>query len=174
MAAVQRFRQGIRALMAFTQVLDDSIVRHYLSPAQMALFDQMSRAEQLHSINVLKHILAQDNHTPHDLAVAALLHDVGKIRYPLAIWQKSLGVVVRKFLPGRFTAWSQDDGSTRWKRAFVVITQHPAWGAALVAPTGANERILWLISHHADTLKDWQHHPYAALLRRLKWADDAN
>ena len=174
MTAVKRFRQGIRALLAFAQVLDEDIITHYLNTEQIALFYKMRRSEQLHSVNVLKHILAQQGDMPHDLAVAALLHDVGKIRYPLAIWQKSLGVVVRRFLPQKFIIWSQNDGSIRWKRAFVVITQHPAWSAELVATTGASERVLWLIGHHADTLEEWRDHPCSDLLRRLQWADDAN
>lgn len=173
MAARQRLRQGVRALLAFTQTLDYDLAAAYLTPSQLDLFKQMSRGEQLHSLNVLRYVLMQEPTTPDDLALAALLHDVGKVRHPLAVWEKSLAVVVRGLLPRQFARWSREH-PTWWKRAFVVAEQHPAWSAEIVAPTGASERALWLIRHHADDLAMWAGHPYQPLLHRLKLADDKN
>src|SRR5215213_6736056 len=97
--AIQRLRQGIRALFAFTQPVDFDLAASYLTPAEMALFRQMRRSEQLHSLNVLRTVLAESaaaqQFVPPELAVAALLHDVGKSRYPLAVWQKTIAVLVR-------------------------------------------------------------------------------
>ncbi len=173
MAAANRLRQGVRALIAFTHEVDYALAGAYLNPAQLALFKQMKRSEQLHSLNVLRGVMAQGD-VPHDLALAALLHDVGKTRYPLAVWQKTVAVIFRRLSPARFVAWSACDPRHLWYRPFVVSESHPRWGAELVAATGASERALWLIAHHADPLRERTAHPHAPLLARLKRADDVN
>ncbi len=174
MAVSQRLQQGIRALFAFTRPVDHTLAAAYLNPAQMAYFRQMKRSEQQHSLNVLRALLAQGS-TPDDLAVAALLHDVGKIRQPLAVWQKAAVVLARRFLPRAYARWSADDATApRWRRMFIVAAHHPRWGAALIAPTGAAACVIWLIAHHADDPALWEDHPCIQLLKRLKLADDTH
>jgi hypothetical protein len=174
MAVGIRLKQGIRALFAFSVPVDEALAEAYLPPAQMALFRKLRKAEQLHSLNVLRTVLQQEATTPQDLAVAALLHDVGKIRYPMAIWQKSCVVIVRHFLPSFHARWSADEHCTDWRRMFVVGVHHPKWSAELVAQVGGTPRALWLIRHHADEVSAHTHHPDVTLLKRLKSADDAN
>lgn len=174
MATSQRLRQGIRALFAFTQTPDDALAETYLNPEQMILFKQMHLSEQLHSLNVLRDILAQQADTPSDLATSALLHDVGKSQYPLAIWQKTIAVIIRKVAPSLYNHWSKKNPRNLWFRAFAVAEMHPLWGRQLAEETNASDCELWLIEHHADNLDDWQNHPYVALLERLKKADDLN
>jgi hypothetical protein len=70
------FRQGIRALTAFAQPVDLDLAAAHLSPPLLTLFGRMQRNDQLHSLNVLRSVLAQGP-TPPDLATAALLHDSG-------------------------------------------------------------------------------------------------
>lgn len=171
---MHRIKQGGRALLAFAQPLDDALVTQTLSPAQIGLFRQLKRAEQLHSLNVLRDVLAQANSTPPDLAAAALLHDCGKSRYALATWQKTLAVLVRAFLPPLEQHLSKDDRLTFWRAPFVVRQYHPAWGAKMLSEIGASPRLIWLVAHHADPLERWQDHPDVNLLARLKKADDAN
>lgn len=171
---MHRIRQGGRALLAFAQPLDDTLVARTLSAAQQGLFRQMKRAEQLHSLNVLRDVLVQADSTPPDLAAAALLHDCGKSRYALATWQKSLAVVVRAFLPPLEQHLSQDERLSFWRAPFVVRQYHPAWGAQMLSEIGASPRLIWLVAHHADPLERWQDHPDVTLLARLKKADDAN
>lgn len=173
MTAVYRVRQGLRALLAFTQPLDLTLAEVYLSPAERRLFRQMRHSEQLHSLRVLAAVLAQGE-TPRPLAVAALLHDVGKARYRLMIWQKTLAVLVHRFAPGLFRRWSAGSGAAFWTRPFVVREQHPAWGAQLLEQAGASEAAAWLVAHHQDDAQRWSDHPYHAWLQRLQAADDRN
>jgi hypothetical protein len=166
--------QGLSALFAFAQPIDESPAESHLSPGQMALFKRLNRGERLHSLHVLRDVMAQEESTPHDLVVAALLHDVGKIRYSLAVWQKTLAVLLKRFAPSVYHRWSKESPSRSWRIACVVAEHHPAWGAELVAETGATECALWLIEHHADPITRWSDHPYGTLLHRLQQADNEN
>jgi len=173
MIALRRVRQGMRALLAFSQPVDDALAAEYLTPKLMALFKQMRRSEQLHSLQVLRAVLAQGP-APLDLAVAALLHDVGKSRYPLALWQKTLAVLVHTFTPALFDRWSAADARSLC-RPFVVYAHHPAWSAEMLTQAGASETAVWLVAHHQETSGD-NSADFAAihLLKRLQAADDAN
>ena len=173
MAAVQRLQQGLRALTAFARPVDRDRAAAYLSPPLLACFDAMRRSEQQHSLNVLAELEAEGPVTV-DLAVAALLHDAGKSRYPFPTWQKTMVVLVRAFLPRRFARLSQGSEHDRIARPFVISQQHPAWSASLAEQAGASSRAVWLIAHHADPPDQWTSHPDAPLLARLRAADDHN
>lgn len=174
MAVIYRLKQGIQALLAFAQPVDLPLAAQYLSAAQVSLFQQMTRSEQLHSLNVLRTVLSQDAETAHDLAVAALLHDCGKSRYALNVAQRTISVLTEKLLPAVFKRLSNDETLTFWRAPFVVRRHHPAWSAQMLAEVGASERAVWLAAHHADKLSQHPEHPHYALLARLKAADDMN
>lgn len=171
---LQRFQQGIRALFAFAQDVDYDLAERYLESEQMTLFRSMAKSEQLHSLNVLRDVLKQETQTPHDLAVAALLHDCGKSRKHLAVWQKTLSVLVKKLAPAWDKRLSEDGDLNFWRAPFIVRRHHPRWGAELMRDRNSSDCVIWLIEHHADNADDWQGHPYYDLLIRLQGADDAN
>jgi len=77
-----RIKQGLSSLFAFTRSVDFDLAERYLNSAQMTLFRRFKRGEQLHSLNVLRTLLAQDE-TPHDLALAASrsLHRASVLRW---------------------------------------------------------------------------------------------
>ncbi|MCS6836275.1 MAG: hypothetical protein NZ750_09690 [Anaerolineae bacterium] len=175
-----RLRQGVRALLADLRPLDEELAARTLDAVQLALFRRMTRSEQLHSLNVLRDVLAQAAETPRDLAQAALLHDVGKTLCPLSVAQRSLAVVIATLWPALDRRWRGADPQAAleqlstlpwWRVGSVVRYHHPAWGAQLAQSAGLSARALWLIAHHAEAIDD---HPHAALLRRLQQADDRN
>ena len=173
MTAVYRIRQGLRAVFAFSREVELPLAAEYLTPEHMALFQQMRRSEQLHSLNVLRDVLAQGS-IPHDLAVAALLHDVGKSRYPMGTWQKTMAVLVRAISPRLFEQWSKGNPANLWKRPFVVYVDHAKWSAQLIADAGASENAIWLVAHHQESADQWDNHSLVSLLRRLQEADNSN
>jgi hypothetical protein len=175
-----RLRQGLHALTALAQPVALDVAAATLTSPQFALFCRLRRAEQLHSLRVLARVQAQAPLTPLALARAALLHDVGKALYPTNTLQKTITVLLRAVRPAAAAHLAHGDPRNPLARPFVVRAQHPAWGAAALrdAASPADDDdvcLLWLVEHHADAPDDWQAqpHPYAALLRRLQLADDA-
>ena len=138
-----------------------------LSPAERALFDRLSFADQWHSVRVLGDLRGAGYNDP-DLLAAALLHDVGKTRYRLTAWDRTVIVVGAALWPGRAARWGAGPVDS-WRRPFVVRAQHPAWGADMAAASGAAAAVVDLIRRHAEQPAGGD-----AALRALQWADDQN
>ncbi len=171
----RRIQQGLRALFAFARPVDLDLAARVLTPEQLRLFRRMRRAEQLHSLNVLRSVQAQGSTpVPPDLAVAALLHDVGKSRYPLALWQKTVAVLVRAFAPRVFDRLSTGDPRSLINRPFAVYVHHPAWSAELAEQVGTSSGAVWLIAQHQQPADQVGDREQIQLLKRLQRADDAN
>lgn len=173
-AFATRLQQGLRALFASMQALDYQLAERYLSPTEMALFKQLAPSEQLHSLNVLRDVLAHAQQTPPDLAVAALLHDIGKIHKHLSVFQKTVAVLIRAISPALDDHLSRPGALSTWRAPFIVRRHHPQWSGELLTQAGSSEGTIWLATHHADDATRWTHHPYHGLLLRLQSADDAN
>ena len=120
-----------------------------LSPSLMTLFMRMQPSEQAHSLWIYEQLL-QQNETDRDLLVAALLHDVGKSRHPLRLWERVVIVLGKAWFPERIKGWGKA-APRGWKRPFVIAEQHPAWGAELAAQAGAAPLAVALIRHHQDS-----------------------
>ncbi len=176
MTAVIRLRQGVRALIAliFAPSVDYDAVARALTLSQVALFKRLQRAEQLHSLRVLRAVLAQDTVTPPALAVAALLHDIGKVRYPVGLIGKMLPVLVKRISPRLVRRLSDGNPENRFIRPFVVYLHHPAWSSELITKDGGSPDAAWLAAHHADDADRWRNHPLYAQILRLQAADDRN
>lgn len=122
--------------------------RSILTDAQMNLFRQMQASEQNHSLRVFATIRKKGETNP-DLLVAALLHDVGKIRYPLRLWERVFIVLGNKLFPKRSAVWGQKKPQG-WARPFVVAAQHPLWGGELALEVGTSHQAVRLICQHQD------------------------
>ncbi len=138
----------------------------------MTLFQHFSNSDQWHSYRVMKTLQAA-NHIHPDLLTAALLHDVGKTRAPLSVWERSWVVLGQVIWPEKTAVWGQD-APLGWKRPFVVKAQHPAWGADMAAAAGSSELALALIRRHQDEVLETAVSETDHLLRQLQWADNQN
>ena len=173
-AKIQRVQQGIRALLAFATPLDLNLAQEYLSQAEFNAFQQMSRAEQLHSLNVLRDVLAQSDTTPHALAVVALLHDVGKSRYHLAVWQKTIAVLIKAFIPKLSSYLSHNESLNFFRAPFTVRKYHAQWSGEILSACQSDPIAIWLAEHHQEPADLHKDHPNYVLLCRLQEADDSN
>lgn len=142
------------------------------SQAQQQLFRQLSLSDQWHSVRVMQTLQAA-GHNDADLLVAALLHDVGKTKLRLTLWDRTLIVLLSFLLPRKVVEWGQGNGRD-WRRPFVVKARHPEWSAAMAAAVGCSPLSVSLMRRHQDTLPAAAVTPEDRLLRVLQWADDQN
>ena len=105
-----RTRQFWQALGANLSPEDLDLVREVLAPSQRRLFEQLQMSEKVHSMKVLRALLDQGENHP-DLLVAALLHDVGKSRFPLNMWDRILIVLGKAFFPQSAKRWGSEPAS---------------------------------------------------------------
>lgn len=177
-----RTLQFWQALGAGGSPEDLALARQLLTPAQLALFYRMQPAEQAHSLRVARDLLEQGEEHP-DLFVAALLHDVGKSRFPLSLWERVLIVLVKAVCPGCARRWGlqaaalsspEEPQHFGWRRPFVVAAAHPEWGAQLAAETGATPLGVALIRRHQEALPEDRGTLEDRLLRKLQAVDDQN
>jgi hypothetical protein len=150
--------------------------RAILGPDLYALFIRMQPGEQVHSLHMLDKLLAQGEGHP-DLLVAALLHDVGKIRYKLHLWERAWIVLARVIFGSRARQWGSinvNDFSSLpfWHLPLIVAEQHPAWGGEMVAEAGGTPLTVKLIRCHADKLDNERQSPEGRLLALLQFVDD--
>ena len=178
---IYRSRQFWQAITTRSSRDDTDLVSSILSPSQIELFNLMQKSEQVHSLRVLKELRNRGAEN-RDLQTAALLHDVGKVRAPLRLWERVLIVIVKAFCPDCVKKWgSIPDGDTLnglgWRRAFVVAEQHPVWGAVLASQCGTSPMAASLIARHQDQLPPShisESSEEDSLLRKLQAVDDIN
>jgi putative nucleotidyltransferase with HDIG domain len=146
-----------------------------LTPEQAVLFSRLQPGEQAHALAMHRKLVKEGENYP-DLLVAALLHDVGKLRHPLNPLERATIVVARGLVPEMVRQWGSmpEEGWESlpgWRRPFIVAEQHAAWGADLVHQLGVSPQVEDLIRRH--------HHPAGVnsdggeniLLQKL-WAVD--
>ncbi len=163
-----RSRQWWRSLGAELPAADRDLVRAHLSQPQYTLFAALLSRDQVHAVAVYRAILRDHPATADDpdVAVAALLHDAGKVGTRL--WHRVAYVLLQDFAPGllrRLAPVSPHDA----RYPFYALREHARLGAGLAHAAGCNARVARAISQH--------HRPAAArhsedvLVRALQAAD---
>lgn len=149
MRVFYRLLQTWRSITSKPQSNDLLEIKSTLSPDLFSLFVQMQPSEQAHSIAVYRHLLNQ-NIQNKDLLEAALLHDTGKNRHPLRVWERVAVVLGNAFFPDKVKFWSEGNPEGL-KKPFVVAQKHAEWGAKLASQAGASKLTADLIRQHQDT-----------------------
>ena len=134
-----------------------------LPPALRPLYLAMGRADRAHALRTYRRLAGR----PADLALAALLHDVGKSASHVRLWHRVFYVLAARLAPG----WLE-----RGRPAGVAaLRAHAEAGARQVEAAGGPPGVVRLIRyHHADPAAlPW---PAAEreLLQALQRADQAS
>lgn len=151
MRTAYRIRQVLQYLTARPQPGEMAQAMSCLTSAERALFLQLPVADQSHSLRVWS-ALSRAGESDRDLLAAALLHDIGKLRYRLHLWERVLIVLARKLVPG----WVEriGSGSARgWRRPFAVSVQHAEWGSDMLAATQSNPRTIEIVRWHQGPIE---------------------
>ena len=178
-----RYRVGqfVRGWRAQVSPAERALVGQLLPPAPLALFARMPRDAQAHSVRVLTTLLAEGD-TSLDLAVAALLHDVGKVAATeagayLGLWVRGPLVLLEAAHPEWVRRWASATPSPGIRYALYVHNEHPHIGATWARQAGCSNLACWLIEHHQEKTPGGASGATAGalqLLARLQWADGRN
>lgn len=171
-----RSRQFWQAISSGPSQGDVELVSSVLTDPQLELFKGMQASEQTHSVQVFHNLRNQGEENP-DLLAAALLHDVGKIRVPLRIWERVMIVIVGAVCENCLHKWGRNknihpESGLGWRRAFIVAEQHPAWGAELAAECGTSPMAVSLIARHQEWVNPGASTEKDVLLLKLQSVDD--
>jgi hypothetical protein len=149
-----------------------ALVKEILSPPQYELFRRMQLSEQAHAIQVCTDLKAEGYRQP-DLLIAALLHDVGKIKARLCVWERVWIVLGKRLFPRQAVQWGRREAKG-WRKAFVAAEKHAAWGAVLAEEGGASPLTVKLIRLHQDATAKGLTEKEKDLLTALQRVDDKN
>jgi putative nucleotidyltransferase with HDIG domain len=171
-SARYRVWQFWKSLQRPPDVDDLLLVKSILTPREVELFTQLPFPDQNHSIRVYKRLISQGE-SDSDLLKAALLHDIGKIKYPLRRWERVFTVLVSGLFPQQLERWGKGK-PTGLRRALAVIQNHPIWGAELAEAAGCNPNIVWLIRNHELVNLSSSSPEMNQKLKKLQAADNIN
>lgn len=159
-----------------------------LPSVALPLFRQMPVDAQRHSLNVLYSVQAAGYRQP-DLAVAALLHDCGKLAaaragVSIGLWLRGPLVLFDRFFPhvaARLALAEPAAGANAlqgWRYALYVHREHAMIGATWAKEVGCSPLSCWLIAHHQKGLSATEAEGVGeeawTLLAVLQAADDSN
>jgi hypothetical protein len=133
-------RQFGRHLAARVEPGERAGLEAWTTPAQLALFDAMPKADQRHALDVVAGLRARGIDDPEVLA-AGLLHDAGKGR-SIRLWHRIAWSLGERFGPWVWSAAGRLPGGAE---AMVRLRDHDRRSAELAALAGCSARTVALI-----------------------------
>lgn len=140
-----RVKQFMCAITARLNEADEAFIREHLEEDEEELFKQLRVYEQKHCIVVAKGLeSALPIEKGRELIKMGLLHDIGKIKYPLNPIEKSVMVILDKVTKGKVKA-------LRHLKMVKCYYGHAAMSYELLKATGKyDEAFLEIIRKHHE------------------------
>ena len=110
---------------------------------------------------------------PVDVLAAGLLHDIGKIKFPLNVVERVMNVIGYALFPKAVSRWGDCEPEGLYK-PFVVAKKHAHWGAELAAACPSSPLTISLIRRHQEALRSDPIMDEERWLALLQMADDAS
>lgn len=148
MRILYRIRQAWQAGIVNPRPSDLSQLTGILTPPMLEIFNRQKPFEKAHSIQVYQQ-LVRTGEKCEDLLIAALLHDIGKIRFPLHLWERAVIVLFRSLFPDASRNWGTGEPAG-WRRPFVVAENHPVWGKEIALQAGVSPLTATIIERHQE------------------------
>lgn len=126
---------------------DKMYVKKYLNDAEFVLFNKLSIHEQKHSVNVAKDVEKECKLNfidSNNLIKAALLHDIGKIKVPINLIDKSIIVILDKITKGKIKKFSSI-------KKIYIYYNHGYEGYCLIKGL-ENDEVLFLVKSHQNKI----------------------
>jgi putative nucleotidyltransferase with HDIG domain len=147
-----RVRQFWRTIFVKTDPLELERGLTLLNAGQAVLFLQLQTSEKVHALAMVNKLIEQGDNQP-DLLVAAMLHDVGKLRYHLNPFERAIIVLVREVKPELLQKWGNlpsggYDSLPSWRKPVVLAEMHAGWGAEMAQKCGVSSFTETLIREH--------------------------
>lgn len=165
-----RIKQFIWAITSNFKKVDRKLLKKYLNEDEIKIFNKLKVSEQHHcirvcvdAINMAKSKFKHINIDYIRLGKIALLHDVGKIEYPLNSIEKSVIVLLDKFSKGKL------NGYTKFKKVDSYYN-HPKKSAKILAVLNYDREFLDTIRSHHNKLNGNEN----IYLNIIKTCDDLN
>ena len=178
-----RVKQFFHAVTAKVSFADALYVREMLDISETVLFFAMSVEDQRHAIDVAHTVerlydkMRAEKKEKIDvelLVKAALLHDIGRVKGDMKIYQKALCVLLDKWDPKYARSLTKPKGEKgTLSHAVFVYYNHPGIGAEKLEAINEDPRMVYLVGRHHSNKKDKESELYKELVL-LKKADGMN
>ena len=154
-----RVQQFIKAITASVSGDEKRWIKGYLTEKEQALFFKLKVYEQKHALCVAK-LLSEWTNESQEMIRLGLLHDIGKVLYPLNPIQKSIIVILHKVTFGKIKRFNQ----------FKIVKcyyEHPILGSELLSRQGVYEKeFLECIKRHHELIDSDKISPNLSLLQK--------
>ncbi|MHC1746981.1 MAG: HD domain-containing protein [Cellulosilyticaceae bacterium] len=155
---IYRIKQFFWTITAKLSAEEKNFIQQYLFQEEQALFNKLKVYEQKHCITVAKGLEAYyankencRNEEKCEMIRVGLLHDIGKIKYPIGPVRKSIMVLLNHFTKGT---------AKRWHRLKMVkcYYNHPQIGYEMLKECHQyTEQFLMLVKEHQNSVENTSH-----------------
>ena len=163
-----RVKQFFWGLLSLYKKTDDKFIAKFLNKDEIEMFKKLKINDQHHCIRVCKEALEVNDSfelkiDQYKLGKAALLHDIGKIKLHLNLFEKSIIVILDKLTKGYIRKFDNI-------KQINIYFNHPKIGYYMLKEKGYSEELLEVVKYHHNKQKLRQNE----YLTIIAFCDDRN